>query len=122
MRTTRPVGSAGRADALLLSGYGGHGVRQRFRLRGSAQLKLFAFDDEVAAFNPVTWNTHLLDASAAIVLEALARAPASAEAIEPLLSGCRAANGADARRLTEALLDELVDAGLIEAESVDAPR
>jgi PqqD family protein of HPr-rel-A system len=97
-------------------------VRRLFRLRGSAEPRLYAFDDEVAAFNPVTWNTHLLDASAAIVLEALARAPATAEAIAPLLSGCRAAAGTDARRLTAALLDELVDAGLIEAETVDAPR
>jgi PqqD family protein of HPr-rel-A system len=97
-------------------------IRRRFRLRGSEAPKLFAFDDEVAAFNPVTWNTHLLDASAAIVLEALARAPATARSIEPLLAGCRAAEGTDASRLTAALLDELLGAGLIEAEPVDAPR
>jgi PqqD family protein of HPr-rel-A system len=97
-------------------------IRRLFRLRGSGEPRLYAFDDEVAAFNPVTWNTHLLDVSAAVVLEALARGPATAQAIEPLLSGCRAAEGTDAKRLTAALLDELVDAGLIEAEPVDAPR
>jgi PqqD family protein of HPr-rel-A system len=95
---------------------------QRFRLRGSGALKLFTFDDEVAAFNPVTWETHLLDASAAAVLEALARAPATVERIAPLVSGSRAAEGADAAQLTRALLDQLEAAGLIEAEPVDATR
>jgi PqqD family protein of HPr-rel-A system len=89
-------------------------------LRGSGELKLFRFDDEVAAFNPVTWETHLLDVSAAVVLEALARDPATPESIGPLLSGTRAAEGGDAAQLTTALLDQLVDAGLVEAEPVDA--
>lgn len=95
---------------------------QRFRLRGSGELKLCAFDDEVVAFNPVTWETHLLDASAVVVLEALARSPANAVAIEHLLSGDGDVTNADAPQRTTALLDQLVAAELIEPEPVDAPR
>lgn len=97
-------------------------VRQRFRLRGSGGLRLFQFDDEAAVFNPVTWDTHVLDASAAIVLETLSRSPADCVAIEHLLSGIRAASDADATQLTTLLLDELAAVGLIEAEPVDPPR
>lgn len=95
---------------------------QRYRLRGSGGLKLFTFDDEVAAFNPVTWDTHLLDASAVLVLRILEQGPATSAAIERELSSNRAADGADAGRLAHALIEQLSSAGLIEAEPVDAPR
>jgi PqqD family protein of HPr-rel-A system len=96
-------------------------IHRRYRLAGSRELKLFTFDDEVAAFNPVTWDTHLLDASAAVVLKALARAPATSAAIEHLLSADPAASDSDAARLTTALLGELAAVGLIEPEPVDPP-
>ena len=95
---------------------------QRYRLRGPGGPGPFVFDDEVAVFNPVTWDTHLLDASAAAVLEALARGPATPADIERLLSGHRAAEGADAAQLAQALVDQLASAGLIEAEPVDPTR
>jgi len=97
-------------------------IRRRFRLRGTGEVKLYTFDDEVAAFNPVTWDTHLLDASAALVLEALSRGPADSMEIDRLLSGRPAASGSSAAPLTTALIDQLAAVGLIEAEPVDPPR
>lgn len=95
------------------------GNGQRFRLRGAGEVKLFTFDDEVAAFNPVTWDTHLLDASAALVLEALSRGPADSIEIDRLLTSRCAATGSSATLLTAALIDQLAAVGLIEAEPVD---
>ncbi|HEX4884600.1 MAG TPA: HPr-rel-A system PqqD family peptide chaperone [Casimicrobiaceae bacterium] len=89
----------------------------RFRLSGSGGLKRFVFDDEVAAFNPATWDTHLLHRSAGVVLDVLARGPASLAALEQAL----AAVPGD-RELAASLVAELEAAGLIEAEPVDAPR
>ena len=97
-------------------------IRRRFRLRGTGGVKLYTFDDEVAAFNPVTWDTHLLDASAALVLEALSRGPADSVEIDRLLSSRRTASGSSAALLTTALIDQLAAVGLIEAEPVDPPR
>ncbi len=94
---------------------------RRVRLRGTGGLKLFTFDDEVAAFNPVTWDTHLLDASAVVVLELLAQGPAAPAEIEHGLSRIRGAD-ADTAQLAQALIEQLSSAGLIEAEPVDPTR
>jgi len=95
---------------------------QRYRLRGPGGPGPFVFDDEVAVFNPVTWDTHLLDASAAAVLEALARGSATPADIGRLLSGHRAAHGVGAAQLAQVLVDQLASAGLIEPEPVDPTR
>ena len=87
----------------------------RYRLR-AAPVPVFAFGNEVAAFNPATWDTHLLHRSATTVIDLLAHGPAPRDAIE---AAVEAAYGAP--DLACALVDELVAAELIEAEPVDAP-
>ncbi len=44
------------------------------------------FDDEVVVFNAATWSTHILNASAAIVLEALGESARSTDEVARLLA------------------------------------
>jgi PqqD family protein of HPr-rel-A system len=92
----------------------------RYRPRGADRPRVYAFGNEVAVFNPVTWETHLLHASAAVVLESLAREPVPLDVIAARL--CAGGRADDALQFATAMVDELMAAGLIEAESVDATR
>lgn len=92
-----------------------------FRVARSASQRALLFDDELVVFNPETWDTHILNAAAALVFSELATAPRSAQEIESLLADALTAdereNAADqARRL----LDDLHTLGLIEPANDDA--
>lgn len=88
-----------------------------YRLRGPEVPKYLVLENEVAAFNPATWDTHLLGRSAAVVLNALADGPLPLAALEEAL-------GADPsrRELATAVVAELEAAELIVAERIDPPR
>jgi PqqD family protein of HPr-rel-A system len=58
----------------------------RFRLSHPGPLRAFVFDDEVVVFNAATWSTHILNASAAIVLEALGESARSTDEVARLLA------------------------------------
>jgi PqqD family protein of HPr-rel-A system len=90
-------------------------------LRGTGLPPLCPFPEHVVVFNPVTWETHLLDVSAATVLEALAGAPLSIEQVEGIVSRHFEAPAADLARFARTLVDELRAAELIVTEPVDPP-
>lgn len=85
----------------------------RYRLRG-APPRLRDLGDEVAAFNQTTWDTHVLDAAAVHVLDALREGPADREAIAARLATAAGTSAAEALPFAGRLLDELDAAGLIE--------
>lgn len=58
-----------------------------FRLSHPGPLRAFVFDDEVVVFNATTWATHILNAPAAIVLEALEESARSRSEIATMLAG-----------------------------------
>lgn len=87
----------------------------RYRLRADAGVPLQTFGDEVVAFNPATWNTHLLDRAAALVLVALESGPLGRDAIESLLMRESGAAPDEVAGFAEVLLGELIAAQLIQA-------
>jgi len=48
-------------------------------------IRVLTFDDDAIVFNPISWDAHLLNAAAAVVLEFLGR-PRAIRDIERLLS------------------------------------
>ena len=51
----------------------------RYRVAAHPDLRILRFDDESVVFNPFLWHTHLLNAAAALILDALEEeGPASA--------------------------------------------
>jgi PqqD family protein of HPr-rel-A system len=56
-----------------------------YRLRQGERLRAVALDDELVVFNPTTWETHILNAAAAVVLDALAERPRTAQQVADLL-------------------------------------
>jgi len=53
----------------------------RWQLSNPADTAVLRFDDETLVFNPATWETHLLNESASLVLGALLEAPRSVDEI-----------------------------------------
>ena len=53
----------------------------RWQLSNPADTAVLRFDDEALVFNPATWETHLLNESASIVLDALLEGPRSVDEI-----------------------------------------
>lgn len=82
-----------------------------FRIRQAERLRAVLLDDELVVFNPTTWETHILNAAAAVVLDALAEHPRTEREIADLLrdgiaepDACRAAEWAtDLLRQLESL-------------------
>lgn len=90
-----------------------------WRLRDAEGLRVAAFDDGLVAFDGATWETHLLDASAAIVLDALrARPHTRAELAAAVAARAGSDEGVDG--FVDTLLAELVAAGLVAAGPVAA--
>ena len=80
-------------------------------------------DDELAVFNPVSWETHLLNPGGAQVFEVLLERAASIRELRAELEALRADEGEPIRdEQIEALLAELEDLGLITRVSGDADR
>jgi PqqD family protein of HPr-rel-A system len=81
-------------------------------------LKIVPFDSETLVFNPVSWQTHLLNNAAAQALAALASAPRSLDELVAIVLGPAADSEANAQDVTmiETLLAELETLGLIESD------
>ena len=58
----------------------------RFRVATHSDLRILRFDDESIVFNPFLWHTHLLNAAAALVLDALSESPATADELAAALT------------------------------------
>lgn len=85
----------------------------RFRVVSHPDLRILRFDAESVVFNPVLWHTHLLNASAAFVLDCLEEAPANAD---ELVSASADDTGEPTipTAQVEGVLEELAGLGLIE--------
>lgn len=89
----------------------------RWRLADASGMRVQRFDHEALVFNPLTWETHLLNGVAARVLDAVSTTPrAEADLVQDLCS----AEGAQAMReeITQ-FLSELEALGLTEAIGED---
>ena len=58
-----------------------------WRLEYPDRTESFVFDDTAVVFNPVSWDTHLLNESAFLILEVLRSGPEHAERLAQLLAG-----------------------------------
>jgi PqqD family protein of HPr-rel-A system len=80
------------------------------------------FDDESVVFNPFSWETHVLNPAATLVLEALRRGPCRAADVSALLAeALDEAERAQAQEHAERLLREFGTLRLI-APAHDAGR
>lgn len=92
-----------------------------YRLRGVEPLILREFDDDIVAFDPATWDTHVLDSAAAIVLAELQRGPCDEPAlVEAIARAAGTTQGA--ARFTAALLADLTAVNIVEALPLGPPR
>jgi len=86
------------------------------RFAAVSDLRAFEFDDEAIVFDPVAWDTHLLNASAIAVLDLLVEAPRSeadvARFLQDVLRPEERANAAD---FSSRLIRELSSLGLVRA-------
>jgi PqqD family protein of HPr-rel-A system len=86
----------------------------RYRAVDPERLRRATYDDEMVVFNPAAWTTHLLNAAATLVLEALIESPRSAEDIEALLrEALDPAEAPDAHTHAARVLRELSSLGLV---------
>ena len=86
----------------------------RWQLRTLDGLKVARFDREALVFNPVSWQTHLLNDSAVRALEALRSGPRSlAELAAAIRGDADAGDRGEELRVSEALLAELLTLGLV---------
>lgn len=92
----------------------------RFRVTAHPDLRILRFDDESVVFNPFLWHTHLLNATAALVLDALEDTPATAAELAAAMVD---ETGAPAIRADEieTLLGELERLALVEPMPVESP-
>jgi PqqD family protein of HPr-rel-A system len=85
---------------------------------------VLAFDDESVIFNPVSWDAHLLNAAAAVVLEFLDRPHAIGEIEQLLRAALLEEQQADASAHARQLLQQFEQLGLVcrVKEQTFAPR
>jgi len=84
----------------------------------AAPLKVLEFEDGIAVFNPLTWDTHLLNDSAAAVLEFVLRGPRCEDEVAALLAELLDDESrADAAKHAETVLAELSQLRLITQRS-----
>jgi PqqD family protein of HPr-rel-A system len=87
-----------------------------WRLADPARTRVRALDGEAAVFNPLTWQTHLLNDAGALVLDALREAPRTEDELVALLAEA-AEDGEPETVVRDAvarLLAELAASGLAE--------
>lgn len=96
-----------------------HRTSHIYRL--APEVKVLFFDDEAVVFNPKSWETHVLNASASLILERLlAGACGKAEVEQILLVALDQDERKHAREHAERLLGDLVSLHLI-AEMIFSP-
>jgi PqqD family protein of HPr-rel-A system len=92
-----------------------HPAGSRWRLVDPSGIRIRRFDDDALVFNPVTWETHLLNGVGMRVLDALAAgAKREGELVAELYGGN--ADFASKRDEVARFLDDLATLGLAEAE------
>jgi PqqD family protein of HPr-rel-A system len=90
----------------------------RWRLADASGMRVQRFDHEALVFNPLTWETHLLNGVAARVLDAVSTTPrAEAELVQDL-SGAGERDAAVREEIIQ-FLRELETLGLTEAIGED---
>jgi PqqD family protein of HPr-rel-A system len=88
----------------------------RWQLAFPGDTPVLRFDDEALVFNPWSWETHLLNESAALVLDALLAGPRSREEIVAEVAAAgEAVLPADFDGQVGALLGHLASLGLVVA-------
>ena len=94
----------------------------KWRLRLSEQVRIARFGDEALVFNPLSWQTHLVNDSTLQVIEALRRGSCSVVALAQLLYGSELEgdDATQAESIVTSLLEELRLLGLCEPEVLDA--
>ena len=90
----------------------------RWQLSNPADTAVLRFDDETLVFNPATWETHLLNESASLVLGALLEGPRSVDEIVATVTEVSDAAVPDgfAEQVGE-LLGQLESLGLVSARA-----
>jgi PqqD family protein of HPr-rel-A system len=89
--------------------------------RAAPALRICDFDDETVVFNPLSWETHVLNPAAAAVLELLQEAPRSLDDVEAFLAEALDPDEACAAHdHAQRVLEELSELRLIGAERNDA--
>ncbi len=79
-------------------------------------VRIVFLDDEAVIFNPSSWETHLLNAASALVVESLQRQSLSVSDVEQLLAEALAdAEKPFARQHAESVLSELSSLTLVAA-------
>jgi PqqD family protein of HPr-rel-A system len=89
----------------------------RFRVAAHPDLRILRFDDESVVFNPFLWHTHLLNAAAAMILDVLEDAPATAQELAAAFVD-ESGTPAVPIEQVERLLDELAGLALVEPVAV----
>lgn len=92
----------------------------RFRVAAHPDLRVLRFDDESVVFNPFLWHTHLLNAAAALILDALEDGPATAAEIAAAITDESGAPAIPADQVGR-LLEELARLTLVEADPSGTP-
>jgi len=93
----------------------------RYRVVDHPGLRILRFDDESVVFNPLLWHTHLLNAGAALILDALEEGPATADELAAALTDETGAPALPADQVASAL-EELAGLRLVERVTADAVR
>ena len=94
-----------------------HPAGSRWRLVDPSGIRIQRFDDDALVFNPITWETHLLNGVGMRVLDALAAGPRrEVELVAELYGGdADDADFASKRDEIARFLDDLATLGLAEA-------
>jgi len=96
----------------------------RWRVVDPRGIRIHRFDDEAMVFNPLTWETHLLNGVAMSVLDALASGPRTeARLLDEVWRGDRELEPGSGRDAALRFLHELDSLGLVErADEVSEGR
>ena len=87
----------------------------RWRLVDPRGIRIHRFDDEALVFNPLTWETHLLNGVAMSVLDALASGPRTeAQLLDGVWGGDGDVEPGSGRDAAVRFLHELDSLGLVE--------
>ncbi len=86
----------------------------RYRVAPHPEFRILRFDDESVVFNPFLWHTHLLNAAAALILDALEDGPATAAEIAAAMTDESGAPAIPPGEV-EQLLADLARLALVEA-------
>lgn len=84
--------------------------------------RLHFFDDGSAVFNPLRWETHVVDLLVGTLLEALFEGPRSLRELVAVATNASDLNESDAERFVSEALSQLVQLDLIVGPGIDAHR